>query len=111
MLFDHWFNIGIAAFAEDEVFVDNCVEWFPLIRLHADIMQKNHADEQDHFCMSAVKNSMSDHWKLANSSVGANIAAGTTVAGSTAGLPASGEPDAMGWCLEPIYNSFLQSVT
>lgn len=87
---------------DDELFVDNCEKWFPLIQLHADIMQRSPADEQDHFCMSAVKNSMSELCKMSKD----GDATGTATA-------ANGEPSdeaTAGWCLEPVHNGFLQSI-
>lgn len=84
----------------DELYVDNCEKWFPLIQLHADMTGQIHADEKDHFCMSAVKNSMTQHCALAS-----------RAAAATATRPVrGGSTTSEAWLLEPVHQAFLQSV-
>lgn len=71
--------------------MDNCESWFPLIKLHTvNQGKRTHNEivqEQEYFCMSAVKNSISEYKQQDE------------------------ETDTDVWHLQPINNAFLQSVS
>lgn len=95
----HYINYN---FTDDELCVENCVHWFPLIHLHAAIPHEPDCaqmDSADYFCMSAVKNSISEY-KQNLSSVGE---------GSAVGATSNGKPMDV-WNKQPTNNAFLQSV-
>lgn len=46
---------------DDEVTVDNCERWLPLIELISTINELNVMAEKDYFCMIAVKNSQQEN--------------------------------------------------
>lgn len=75
------FIICFGRFLDEEVNVQNCKHWFPLIRLHAAIMHDDSVEKEDYFCMTAVKNSISEY-----------------------------KNDTGVWNLQPINNAFLQAV-
>lgn len=86
MLIDH----PLKDVLDDEVNVENCAQWFPLVQLHMNLkksvtLAEIHA-EQDYYCMSAIKNSISKY-KADNDSIGAEV-----------------------WNLQPINNGFLQAI-
>lgn len=75
---------------DDEVSIENCQKWFPLIKLHASLQENTSMSDiirlQDYFCMSAVKNSISEY-KIVTECTDAEV-----------------------WHLKPINNAFLQSI-
>lgn len=81
----------------EEVSVQNCEQWFPLIRLHATIMSESLSDSEDYFCMLAVKNSISEYKNNVN----------MDAAGSGSNAESINKEQ---WNLQPINNAFLQSV-
>lgn len=72
---------------DNEIDIDNCESWFPLIKMHTVLQATTTQSEilkmQDYFCMSAVKNSISDYKSNVDSDV---------------------------WNLQPTNNAFLQSI-
>ncbi|XP_055841706.1 uncharacterized protein LOC129908902 [Episyrphus balteatus] len=72
---------------DNEINIDNCESWFPLIKMHtvlqATATQSEILKMQDYFCMSAVKNSISDYKSNVDSDT---------------------------WNLQPTNNAFLQSI-
>lgn len=76
-----FFIINCFGHLDEEVNVQNCKHWFPLIRLHATIMHDDSVEKEDYFCMTAVKNSISEY-----------------------------KNDTGIWNLQPINNAFLQAV-
>lgn len=76
-----FFIINCFGHLDEEVNVQNCKHWFPLIRLHATIMHDDSVEKEDYFCMTAVKNSISEYKNYT-------------------GI----------WNLQPINNAFLQAV-
>ncbi|XP_037945657.1 uncharacterized protein LOC119678077 [Teleopsis dalmanni] len=58
---------------ESEISVDNCESWFPLIQMHTVLKGSSEVAKMcDYFCMSAVKNSITDY-KLNNESETWNV--------------------------------------
>lgn len=86
MLIDH----PLKDILDDEVNVENCAQWFPLVQLHMSLKKSvtpsEVHSEQDYFCMSAIKNSISNY-KADNDAIGAEV-----------------------WNLQPINNGFLQAI-
>lgn len=86
MLIDH----PLKDVLDDEVNVENCAQWFPLVQLHLNLkksvtLAEVHS-EQDYYCMSAIKNSISKY-KAENDSIITEV-----------------------WNLQPINNGFLQAI-
>lgn len=84
---------------DDELSVENCEQWFPLIHLHAAIphqIESGTLDDANYFCMSAVKNSISEY-KQNTSSFGD-------------GSVTSYDKPVEVWNKQPTNNAFLQSV-
>lgn len=77
------------SFQDDEITVENCKEWFPLVKLHMNMKGVQNLQEiykeEDYFCMSAVKNSITEF---------------------------KSNPDNPNhvWNLQPVNNAFLQAV-
>lgn len=75
---------------DDEVNVENCAQWFPLVQLHTNLRKSVTLPEiyaeQDYYCMSAIKNSISKY-KADNDTSGTEV-----------------------WNLQPINNGFLQTI-
>lgn len=67
-------------------------QWFPLIKLHVQLLNINSMVEvsrlQDHFCMTAVKNSIGEYEAICD-----------------------GPENSDRWYTKPINNAFLQSVS
>lgn len=86
MLIDH----PLKDVLDDEVNVENCAQWFPLVQLHMNLKKSvtlaEVYSEQDYYCMSAIKNSISKY-KADNDTVGVEV-----------------------WNLQPINNGFLQAI-
>lgn len=72
---------------DDEMSIENCTQWFPLIELQLNLKNavtlKEVHDEQDQYCMSAVKNSIGKYKQNHKSDE---------------------------WNLQPVNNAFLQSI-
>lgn len=72
---------------DEEMTMENCTEWFPLIELHLNLKKPSSIQEiykeEDHYCMSAVKNSIGKYKQNHSSD---------------------------SWNLQPINNAFLQTV-
>ena len=69
---------------DSELNVDNCESWFPLIQLHTVLKGSTDvAHNCDYFCMSAVKNSISEY---------------------------KNRDDSETWHIQPTNNAFLKSV-
>lgn len=72
---------------DEEMTMENCTQWFPLIELHLNLKQPAQIDEihiaEDNYCMTAVKNSIGKYKQNHNSE---------------------------SWNLQPVNNAFLQSV-
>lgn len=76
---------------DDELSVENCVKWFPLIKLHTNLKSnctmKDIMTEIDYYCKAAVKNCIGEYKST------------------------SEDPDSEKWNLKPINNAFLNSVS
>lgn len=87
MLIDH----GLKDILDVEVTVENCAQWFPLVQLHMNLKKSVTLPEiyaeQDVYCMSAVKNSISKY---------------KTDSDGTDGTEQ--------WNLQPTNNGFLQAI-
>lgn len=69
---------------DSELNVDNCQSWFPLIQMYTALKgSKDSSQNCDYFCMSAVKNSISEY---------------------------KSKNDSESWSLHPTNNAFLQSI-
>lgn len=75
---------------DDELCLDNYFQWFPLIKLHAEMVDVLNITEinasQDYFCMATVKNSKDEY-------------------------RSNSEKEPEKWHLQPTNNAFLQSVS
>lgn len=81
---------GYIQFTDHEVNINDCEQWFPLIKLKMSLDKASAADiqtTQDKLCMTALKSSVSSY-KLSNSE----------------------NDESNTWHLQPINNAFLQSV-
>lgn len=75
---------------DDELCLDNYFQWFPLIKLHAEMIDVPNVAEinalEDYFCMATVKNSKDEY-------------------------RSNSEKEPEKWHLQPTNNAFLLSVS
>lgn len=75
---------------DNEITVDTCPQWFPLIELYSMLHDNNSPDNvlvsQEYFCMAAIKNCINEYKSVVKETV-------TDI-----------------WHLQPVNNAFLQSV-